>query len=231
VRNLLSNAIKFTEQGAVRVEIVAPAADTLFTTEDLSADNALAISVIDEGVGIPADRVEQIFEAFEQVDASTIRTYGGTGLGLSISRELARMLGGELSVESELGAGSRFTLYIRRALDSSIAVSQSVTAQAETRRIDDPSAQRFRPPARARAKPVAGDTQAQAAPDALHVLIIDDDAQFSNVIAQAAGRRQTRLRLQHRGRRGKRSGHGSPAGPGCHRARPGLAGHGRLDRT
>lgn len=195
VRNLLSNAIKFTEQGQVRVEITVPAAGTRFATDGLSAENALAISVIDDGVGIPTERLEQIFEAFEQVDASTSRTYGGTGLGLSISRELARMLGGEITVASELGAGSRFTLYIKRALDPNIATTDTVTAEAETRRIDDQSDSRFR--ARATSEPLKGDpdadadeaVKADAVNDALHVLIIDDDTTFSHVIADAARKR------------------------------------------
>ncbi len=98
VRNLLSNAFKFTDQGGVTLSIARGPA------------SVISFTVSDTGVGIPADKLNLIFEAFQQADGTTSRKYGGTGLGLSISRELARLLGGELQVQSELGDGSRFSL-------------------------------------------------------------------------------------------------------------------------
>ena len=98
--NLLSNAFKFTESGAVGLR-VSPA-----------GSDAIAFEVRDSGVGIPREQQDTIFEAFRQADGSTHRKYGGTGLGLSISRELAHLLGGEIRVHSDLGAGSTFTLTI-----------------------------------------------------------------------------------------------------------------------
>lgn len=95
--NLISNAIKFTEEGSI----------TLNCQEQ---GNNLIIQVIDTGIGISADCLEEIFEAFRQVDASTSRRYEGTGLGLSISQHFALMLGGGLQVESEEGKGTTFTL-------------------------------------------------------------------------------------------------------------------------
>ncbi|MDZ4371738.1 MAG: CHASE2 domain-containing protein [Phenylobacterium sp.] len=106
--NLMSNAIKFTERGEVSLEAkVKSGAD----------GEILILAVSDNGIGIPADKAEQIFEAFSQVDAGITRKYGGTGLGLAISRRLARAMGGDLTVDSELGVGSRFTvrLPLRRA--------------------------------------------------------------------------------------------------------------------
>jgi len=113
LRNLLSNAFKFTEEGTVILR-VAPADPSLqFAGEILShADEVVAFSVLDSGIGIAADKLRLIFEAFQQADGTTSRRVGGTGLGLSISREIARLLGGEIRVESALGEGSTFTLFL-----------------------------------------------------------------------------------------------------------------------
>ncbi|MFJ7726071.1 CHASE3 domain-containing protein [Neobacillus sp. NPDC097160] len=114
-KNLLSNAFKFTEKGSVtvRIEMADPE-----KVPGISAEGAvLAISVTDTGIGIPRDKQQIIFEAFQQVDGTTNRQYGGTGLGLSICREFTRLLGGTLEVESEVDKGSTFTLYIPSQLE------------------------------------------------------------------------------------------------------------------
>jgi PAS domain S-box-containing protein len=103
VLNLLSNAVKFTEPGG-RVDVACRA----------DGERAV-ITVADSGRGIPADRLDQVFDPFVQVDASRTRTQEGVGLGLAISRDLARGMGGELTVESTLGVGSTFTLTLPRA--------------------------------------------------------------------------------------------------------------------
>ena len=100
LKNLLANAFKFTRQGSVALH-VAPA-----------EPGRIAFAVTDTGIGIPPEKQKIIFDAFQQADGTTSRQYGGTGLGLSISRELARLLGGELSVASEPGKGSTFTLVL-----------------------------------------------------------------------------------------------------------------------
>jgi signal transduction histidine kinase len=99
VINLLSNAAKFTAQGSIRLQARA-------------ANGSIAIAVTDTGAGIPADKLGVIFEQFEQLDTSSTRVVGGTGLGLTISRRLARLMRGDIRVESALGAGSTFTLML-----------------------------------------------------------------------------------------------------------------------
>jgi CheY-like chemotaxis protein len=116
LRNLLSNAMKFTERGYVslRIEPAAPSSgnrDYGVPALD-SAAHVVAFVVQDTGIGISDEKFAMIFEAFQQADGTTSRKYGGTGLGLSISKELARMLGGVITVSSELGSGSTFTLFL-----------------------------------------------------------------------------------------------------------------------
>lgn len=112
--NLLSNAVKFTHHGEVVVTVSATAGQ--------AGACRLAFAVRDTGIGIPADRLEDVFTSFTQVDASTTRKYGGTGLGLTISRRLAEMMGGDLTVESAPGHGSTFTFTIEaEAFDEQLA--------------------------------------------------------------------------------------------------------------
>jgi CheY-like chemotaxis protein/HAMP domain-containing protein len=114
LRNLLSNAFKFTHEGEVNLSmrrLDAAPRDTLQSTLR-RAGTVVAFAVTDSGIGISPDKQQIVFEAFQQADGGTSRKYGGTGLGLSISREIALLLGGDLTVESAEGEGSTFTLYL-----------------------------------------------------------------------------------------------------------------------
>jgi HAMP domain-containing protein/signal transduction histidine kinase/CheY-like chemotaxis protein len=168
LRNLLSNAFKFTHAGSVTLRM------------ERDADDAIAFSVVDTGVGIAEDKLNLIFEAFQQADGTTSRKYGGTGLGLSISREIARLLGGELRVSSTPGQGSVFTL----------ALPLSVRAEAPGEPSDHalPAAEA---PIEATALPFDGvdDDRACIAPGDRVLLIMAHDGERAAQTLQAARRR------------------------------------------
>ncbi len=121
--NLIGNALKFTERGEVVV--------TVRLTATLGGLATVQFSVRDTGIGIPADKLEVIFEQFRQADASTTRRYGGTGLGLAIVRRLVTLMGGEMRVESEVGRGSDFTFLLHFPLEA--ALSHTLPPPADLR--------------------------------------------------------------------------------------------------
>ena len=111
--NLIGNAIKFTERGGITVLVRCLHETQLDKTQE---DASLMLAVRDTGIGIPADKLELIFEKFTQADGSMTRRYGGTGLGLTIVRHLVEVMGGTVGVESREGAGSTFTVTLRLPL-------------------------------------------------------------------------------------------------------------------
>jgi len=133
LRNLLANAFKFTREGSVTLQVTmalsgwTPGHGTLD-----KAGHVVVFSVVDTGIGIPLDKQQVIFEAFQQADRNVSHQFGGTGLGLSISRELARLLGGEICVESNL-SGSKFSLFL--PLDGHLVNSEKAW-RAEQKRAD-----------------------------------------------------------------------------------------------
>jgi signal transduction histidine kinase/ActR/RegA family two-component response regulator len=177
LRNLLSNAVKFTAHGTVSLTIAPVARGVRGSTDD--GRPMVAFTVRDTGVGIAHDKLAMIFEAFQQADGTTSRKYGGTGLGLSISRELARLLGGAITVSSRPGTGSEFTLYLPETVPAVPAVSGPRTPRRAVETVDGPvdrsAADRpvvtVAPQRRRPAAALAGTT----------VLIVDDDVR--NVFA------------------------------------------------
>ncbi len=187
LKNLLANAFKFTERGAVKVRIGLACDGWSADCESLvTASSVMAISVSDTGIGIPEEHQKQVFEAFVQGDGTTARVYGGTGLGLSISRELAGLLGGEITLSSVPGQGSAFTLYLP-VDEPSTRPPASFTADLVT------ASKRPDPPA---LQPIAAQVDATISKrpphddrnswrlDGVKVLVVDDD--FRNVFALTA---------------------------------------------
>ncbi len=117
VFNLLSNALKFTSAGAVALKI------------DVEDGDRLRIAVTDSGIGIAGDKYDEIFESFKQADAGTTRQFGGTGLGLSICRNLARAMGGDVSVRSKMGHGATFTLTLPLIRAEPVAMTERCTVE------------------------------------------------------------------------------------------------------
>ncbi|EQA98512.1 response regulator [Sphingobium baderi] len=166
LKNFLSNAVKFTERGEITLSV------------NRREDGRLAFSVRDTGVGIPVDQQQLIFEAFRQADGTASRRYGGTGLGLSISRELARLLGGEIMVESTEGTGSVFSLLLPERFDSaSSRIHPRAPAEPRPSGISP-----VRPPSR----PAASDDRERLAGDSRVILIVEDDPVFARILCEIA---------------------------------------------
>ena len=176
LKNLLSNALKFTERGEVALEITP-------------RGEFLEFAVRDTGIGIAAEHQQIIFEPFRQADGTTNRKFGGTGLGLSISRELARLLGGQITVDSTPGQGSTFRLTIPLvaperppAHEPHVAVAtpaESSVAHAA------PASQAPRAPVKPRASAVADD-RANITDGNRVLLVIEDDTVFAQVLYDLA---------------------------------------------
>ena len=187
LKNLLSNAFKFTHQGGVELAIERATGGWSPGHHALNAAaTVVAYSVTDTGIGIPADKLRVIFEAFQQADGTTSRKYGGTGLGLSISREICRLLGGEIAVESAPGKGSRFTLYLPIAYDFGANVPAHaarpvlVAGQQAAQVVVGREATPLLVPAE-----ITDDRQ-NIQPGEAVLLIIEDDAKFGRILLDLA---------------------------------------------
>ncbi|MEW5686655.1 MAG: response regulator [Pseudomonadota bacterium] len=164
LKNLLSNAFKFTEKGGVRMSVS-------------QAGERLSLAVTDTGIGISAEHQQGIFEAFRQADGAISRKYGGTGLGLSISRELARLLGGAIALESAPGEGSTFTVTIPLVYDpADVAAREPQPAPSEVAPEAQPKPRRVPAPVK-----VADDRDALTDARRL-LLVIEDDPAFAGIV-------------------------------------------------
>jgi HAMP domain-containing protein/CheY-like chemotaxis protein/GAF domain-containing protein len=213
LKNLLSNAFKFTSHGHVALQISLVTSGWTSDHPNLvHADAVLAFSVKDTGVGIAADKLQLIFEAFQQADGSTARKYGGTGLGLSISRELARLLGGEIRVESVVNGGSTFTLFLPYNRAGFINYDQA--RQPQPARMAPPAQVVYANPLRLENEATAFDTGSSAqvieyssmlddrglvAPGDPSVLIVEDDERFAEIVLEFAREKNFKGIVTHLG--------------------------------
>jgi HAMP domain-containing protein/signal transduction histidine kinase/CheY-like chemotaxis protein len=196
LKNLLSNALKFTEHGTVRLKIARPVSGWRSNHPVLSrVKSVVAFSVTDTGIGIPQEKQRIIFEAFQQADGTTSRKYGGTGLGLSISRELARLLGGEIRLESAPGVGSTFTLYLPQVYVSTMlpkVETPRLEVVAETSSTIEQQTLAVLSPARLGVTEILAedlvveDDRSNIKPDDKVLLIIEDDVTFARILVDMA---------------------------------------------
>ena len=197
INNLLSNAFKFTSAGEIKVMAQCPTSIPSFSALSrnmLEATKTVAISVTDTGIGIPKGKQQVIFEAFQQADGTTNRRYGGTGLGLSISRQLARLLGGELTLDSEKNKGTTFTLYLpigesksksnsNQAPQDKNVAENTLQVVAENAAVQPSVALKEEPVAIN--KPMVDDRNALQ-PSDKSILIVEDDQKFANILSDLA---------------------------------------------
>ena len=169
LKNLMSNALKFTERGSVCLTVAS------------AADNTVTLTVADTGIGITQEQKDSIFDAFQQADGSISRRYGGTGLGLSISRELARLLGGAITVESKVGAGSRFMLTIPATYDPTKVPVREQARAAPQAAVASPQPAKRRAAANPRPSGVEDDRNALDTAKRL-LLVIEDDPTFASIV-------------------------------------------------
>ncbi|UII31013.1 response regulator [Fulvivirga ulvae] len=177
IKNLVSNALKFTHEGHVAVNFTRDAGDFM------------RIAISDTGIGIPKEKQQVIFEAFQQVDGSTARKYGGTGLGLSISRELARILGGKITISSVEGEGSTFTLIIPIEMKEPESTEQAPAPSAPSA---DSSSEKLNQQ-EFLDYPALPDDRNQINDGDHVVLVIEDDLNFARILTSQAKQKGLRF--------------------------------------
>lgn len=184
IKNLLSNAFKFTHKGSIAVKFSRPDNGIVLKRKELNLDETLAISVADTGIGIPEDKQSLIFEAFQQADGTTNRKYGGTGLGLSISKELAKLLGGQLTLQSTENKGTVFTLYLPFKASFDKASSESINLSEILSKEQLINHEDFKE--KIAVKAVAPLDEIHVEKNENTILIIEDDLNFAEILQKLA---------------------------------------------
>ena len=199
IKNLMSNALKFTDTGSITIDFKKAEANVDLSRSGLTSKETVAIAVSDTGIGIPEDKQLEVFEAFQQADGSSKRKYGGTGLGLSISRQLATLLGGEINLESQVGMGSIFTVYLPyiwkekpESSDKEIQVTKEIQKEVRTvRRLKEDLN-------------IVGpndDREKLTAEDKV-ILIIEDDLNFAEILQNQAHKQGFKVIISSTGEQG-----------------------------
>jgi CheY-like chemotaxis protein/CHASE3 domain sensor protein/putative methionine-R-sulfoxide reductase with GAF domain len=183
--NLIGNAFKFTHQGSVTAHIGRPSA-AISLPPGMQGKDVIAIAVTDTGIGIPPDKAQKIFQAFEQVDASTSRQYGGTGLGLTISKRIAELLDGDIVLHSEVGHGSTFTILLPLEGPSGVPITAPSSSVAAPSPIRPTMTQALLPE-------TIEDDRASVMPGDTAILIIEDDPVFARILADMVRRKGYRV--------------------------------------
>ncbi|MEG4111073.1 MULTISPECIES: urea ABC transporter substrate-binding protein [unclassified Microcoleus] len=206
--NLVTNAAKFTDRGKITINVWKEEGEVLpiDNSEELSAafsrcqQPAIVFQVTDTGIGMTEDQVSRLFAAFAQADDSTTRKYGGTGLGLTISRKFCQMMGGDITVDSEFGCGSSFTIRLPVVVTSpKEAPDDRETAEMQPKSSDDDletSAESTE------AKQKAVRSQALELPNAATVLVIDDDPDARDLMTRCLSKQGFRVRSSASGQGG-----------------------------
>ena len=186
LKNLLSNAFKFTEHGRVNLRVTTASSGWSLENSSLNrANRVFVFAVSDSGIGIPPDKQATIFEPFLQADGGTSRKYGGTGLGLAISRELARLLGGEISLRSTEGEGTTFSLFLPdtyrglatdKTIPAAVLAATSATPGESAEGASSPAPMGVSIP----------DDRAQIGPTDQAVLVVEDDWRFAELLMEGA---------------------------------------------
>ncbi|RYZ55931.1 MAG: response regulator, partial [Chitinophagaceae bacterium] len=203
LKNLLSNAFKFTEKGGVSLRIYEATRNWMQSLPSLdNAKKVVAFEIRDTGIGISKDKQNIIFEAFQQAEGSTSRKYGGTGLGLSISRGLADLLGGTIELESEVGQGSTFTLYlpidynpnmVKKEKPSTLTVSEYKLDETVGNKATLQSVPTIKVASEGKELEVlneiineVGDDRNNIGPSDKVVLVVEDDIRFAKIMVEKA---------------------------------------------
>jgi signal transduction histidine kinase/DNA-binding response OmpR family regulator len=199
LKNLLSNAFKFTERGKVSIR-VAPAADGWTHDHPVlsKTETVIAFAVTDTGIGIASDKQRIIFEAFQQADGTTSRKYGGTGLGLTISRQIAQLLGGEIRLDSSVGHGSTFTLFLPGTYSPDMRRTR-VLARTSTQEVPMEAPPEVDTEISLIMDNVVDDDRATIQAGDRTLLIVEDDLNFAKIMMEMARERGFKAIVATRG--------------------------------